>query len=192
MAITFDGATKRISLSAGTTTLDVKDLYSRWKDWVALSDNSKWPEAFAATGGDTIDAGAGTAIPAYAFLANGWRIKPQEADHTLAVTNGILLVSGGGDPFVDTAGAYVVRILYQQPVQAITVGGTGDPLESEVEAGVTLKEATRLMLSILVGESAGWPDGPVKTFRDINGTKVRVSAPVDADGNRGAATVDPT
>jgi len=126
MGYSFDGSTKIITLTLGTTILDVKDVYSRWKDWVILSDNSKWPLAFQSTGGDTIDVGTGTFIPLYAFLSNGWRIRPQEANHTLNVTNGILLVAEGGDPFVNTNGSYIVRINYQQPVQAITVSsGSG-------------------------------------------------------------------
>lgn len=120
MAYTFDGPNKRIILSAGTTEMGVRDLWSRWVDWVALSDNSKYLPAFSNLGGDDIDPGAGTKIPIYAFLLNGWKIKPQEANHTLAVTDGILLVDGGGDPFVNTTGSYIVRINYQQPVQAIS------------------------------------------------------------------------
>jgi hypothetical protein len=121
MGYSFDGSTKIISLTSGTVVLDVKDMYSRWKDWVILSDNSKWDLAFQSTGGDIIDSESGTSIPLYAFLSNGWRIKPQEANHTLNVTNGILLVAEGGDPFINTTGSFIVRINYQQPVQAITV-----------------------------------------------------------------------
>jgi hypothetical protein len=82
----------------------------------------------AQVGGDDIDAGAGTKIPIYIFLLNGWRLRPQEASHTLSVTDGIILVDGGGDPFVNTLSSYIVRINYQQPVQAIsfaTGGGSG-------------------------------------------------------------------
>lgn len=135
--ITFDGATKRATLSGGTTALDVSDLWSRWVDWFQEGDNSKWPTAMRQVGGDDIDPGAGTKIPAYIYLQNGWRIKPQEADHTVSVSGGVLLVEGGGDPFVNTTGDYTVRINYQQPVQAITVatGGGG---------GLTTEQANRL------------------------------------------------
>lgn len=130
--LTFNAASKLIIVSG--TSLDVKDMYSKWKEWVATSDNSKYPEAFSVTGGDTIDASAGTSIPCYAFLLNGWKVRPQESSHTLNVTNGILLVDGGGDPFVNTVGSYVVRINYSQPVQAITVatgGGSGGSLTQQ-------------------------------------------------------------
>lgn len=127
MALTFDGPNKLIILTAGTTSLSVRDAWSRWVDWWLTSDNSKFLRAFDTVGGDDIDAGAGTKIPIYAFLQNGWRMRPQEANHTLVVGDGVLLVDGGGDPFVNTVGSFVVRVNYQQPVQAISfsTGGSG-------------------------------------------------------------------
>jgi hypothetical protein len=76
-------------------------------------------------GTDPIDPGTWTAIPTYIFLQNGWRVRPQESNHTLAVGGGILLVDGGGDPFVNTVGIFMVRINYQQPVQAIAISTSG-------------------------------------------------------------------
>lgn len=113
MAISFDGPNKRIILSTGTTVLSVTDLWSRWVDWLAIGDNSKYAEAMRQVGGD-IDA-----IPIYLFLLNGWRIVPQAANHTLVVTNGVLYVEGGGDPFVDPDGTWSIRISYQTPGIAI-------------------------------------------------------------------------
>lgn len=137
MAFSFDGTTKVITLSGGTTEISVRDMYSRWVDWQATDDNARFLVAFDTVGGDEIDPIAGTLIPIYAFLQNGWRIKPQEADHTLNVIDGILLVDGGGDPFIDTTGDYVVRINYQQPVQAISYdsgGGGGASAASIADA----------------------------------------------------------
>jgi hypothetical protein len=182
MAYVFDGAERLISLTLGTVVLDVKDVYSRWKEWMLGTDEGKNARAFLSVGGDPIS--AGTEIPAYVYLANGWRIRPQEADHTLEVTNGVLLVDGGGDPFVDTIGAFTVRINYQQPVQAISVG-----LTSEVEPGFDVQAALRLMLAALVGKLSGAPAGPV-LIRDVNDTINRIAANVDADGNRTSVTKD--
>ncbi|MCC6824006.1 MAG: hypothetical protein IT579_25100 [Verrucomicrobia subdivision 3 bacterium] len=145
MAISFDGAAKTITLSSGTTTLGVRDLWSRWVDWWLTGDNSKHPLAMANVGGDDIDAAAGTKIPIYVFLQNGWKVKPQEANHTLKVSDGILLVDGGGDPFMNTAGSYVVRINYQQPVQAIsfsTGGGSAPTAEEVADAVLAAAQAT--------------------------------------------------
>lgn len=105
----------------GVTSFDMKvDFYSDMKEhWIANTDGSmgfKFP--LITIGGQDIVTGT-SKIPMYGFLANGWRLRPQEADHTLDVLAGILLVDGGGDPFVDTVGPFTVRINYQQPVQSI-------------------------------------------------------------------------
>lgn len=157
MTISFDGPSKLATLSSGTTTLSVTDLWSRWVDWMLVSDNSKYLPMFKTVGGDTIDATAGTAIPTYAFLLNGWRVRPQETNHTLYVTGGVLLVDGGGDPFINTLGAYMVRINYSQPVQAITVntGGTvtGSSLTlAEIEASAILakEDSVRQVRNLLL------------------------------------------
>ena len=153
MGYSFNGVTKVITLTAGTASVSVRDMYSRWVDWLLTSDNSKYLPAFNTVGGDDIDVSQGTKIPIYAFLQNGWRVKPQEANHTLNVTDGILLVDGGGDPFVNTTGSYVVRINYQQPVQAISFtsgGGSG--------GGLTPEQDTKLdELHKIQGLAAGVP-----------------------------------
>lgn len=126
MAITFDGATKRIVLGAGTVLLSVRVLWSRWCDWMAEGDNSKYLEAMKQVGGDVPE------IPIFIFLLNGWRIVPQSADHTLEIYDGVLYVDGGGDPFVDPAGTYKIRMIYKEPGIAIgfsTGGGGATPAE---------------------------------------------------------------
>lgn len=126
MAYTFNGIAKTITLSAGTVTLDLVDLHSRWKDWV-LAGNSGYAQAFSTVGGDI------PAIPLYLFLLNGWRIIPQSANHTLDVIGGILEVFGGGDPFVDPAGSYSIRITRQAPGIAIGYSTTGVAAPSAAE-----------------------------------------------------------
>jgi hypothetical protein len=126
MALSFSGTDKVVTITTDTT-VSVLELWSRWVDWWLTSDNSKYPLAMSQIGGNDIDTVAGTTIPIYLYLLNGWKIKPKEANHTLNITGGILLVDGGGDPFTNTSGSYVIRINYQQPVQAIgyaTGGGT--------------------------------------------------------------------
>jgi hypothetical protein len=122
----FNGTTKIISLTAGTTVLDVRDMYSRWKDWVA-SDGARFLYAFEVVGGDPIDVSAGVYVTGYFFLANGWRVRPQEANHRLQVVNGVLLTKEGADPFLSVLGNYNVLVLYSQPIRTETVstGGGG-------------------------------------------------------------------
>lgn len=145
MGYSIDGANKIISLTAGTTEVSIRDLWSRWVDWLLTSDNSKYLIALEQVGGNNIDVSAGTYIPIYVFLKNGWKIRPQEASHTLVINDGIIIVDGGGDPFVNTLGTYSIRINYSQPVQAITVstgGGSGLTLGQIESSTVLAKEAT--------------------------------------------------
>lgn len=138
MALAFNGATKEITITV-VNTLDVKDLWSRWVDWFLTGDNSKYEMAMQQIGGNDIDITAGTSIPIYIYLLNGWKIKPREANHTLAVSNGILLTDDSSDPFKNTTGAFMVRVNYQQPVQALTVatgGGGAGPTAEEISDAV--------------------------------------------------------
>lgn len=138
MGFSIDGPGRLITLTPGTVSFAVPALYSAWVDWVALSDNAKYLPAFRTVGGDDVDLTAGTKVPAYCYLTNAWRVRPQEADHTLNVTGGVLLVDGGGDPFVNPIADFVVRVNYSQPVQAITVatGGGGGPSAADIAAAV--------------------------------------------------------
>lgn len=108
MAVTFDGNLKIININFGETLVDVKrDIYSAWKEWITVDDNSKFPVAISAIGGDPLPGGKflGTTF----FLENGWKIKPFEADHTLTVS-GNLYSRDGSDPFVSTIGNYNIRV----------------------------------------------------------------------------------
>lgn len=134
MAITFDAATKRIILDSAL--VDVKDIYSRWKDWVRLSDNAKYLPAFRAIGGDSL--GGGLYVSLYTFLINGWRVRPMESNHTLII-EGNISVDGGGDPVVPTIGNYNVLVQYTVPerAQAIaTSGGSGGASTAEIMAAM--------------------------------------------------------
>jgi len=131
LAYTFNGTTKRITLSTGTVTLDLVDLFSRWKDWV-LAGNAETLLAFSTVGGEI------TEIPLYLFVQNGWLIVPQSADHVLNVTNGVLVGQGSADPFTDPVGSYKIRINRQVPGIAIgysTSGSTG-PTAADIAAAV--------------------------------------------------------
>lgn len=133
--MTFDGPNKLIVLSAAT--LNLQALWAAWKAWLRAG-NAQYALALNTVGGEPIDPSAGTLVPLYLFLLNGWKLRPMEADHTLSVVGGTLLVEGGGDPFVSTLGDFTVRIRYQQPVQAIgysTSGSTG-PSAADIAAAI--------------------------------------------------------
>lgn len=68
---------------------------------------------------------------------------------------------------------------------------TGAVLEALVEPDLSLKEAVRLMLAVLVGRASGSPGTTIR-FRDPSGSKERVVATVDGNGNRLSLTLDPS
>jgi hypothetical protein len=131
MAITLDGATKRIVLDSADVT--ASEIWSRWVDWHA--DNPQWPLAFTLVGG--IPLGGGLFIPPYFFLLNGWRVRPMESSHNLTIT-GNLFVDGGGVPVVSTLGTYQVNVNYTVPVQAqgISTSGSTGPSAADIAAAI--------------------------------------------------------
>jgi hypothetical protein len=165
MSYSFDGTAKVISLSSGTISVDLADLWSRWKDWL-LAGNAGFARAFDTVGGEIPE------IPLYLFLKNGWRIRPQEASHTLTVTGGSLNVEGGGDPFVNTSGSWIVRIAYQQPVRGFgySTSGSSGPTTSELATAVRSEltaELTRITeLSAIHGLD---PATPLHVKKDDSG-----------------------
>lgn len=192
MGYAFDGTAKTVTLTSGTTVIDLIDLHSRWKDWVRAGNAAVLP-AFRAVGGDI------PAIPLYLFLLNGWSIVPQAADHTLRVINGVFERDGGGDPFIDPAGSYKIRINRESPGIAIgySTGGSSYTLEQigqavgnrMVEGDLSADGVARLLLSVLTGKVTGAGTG-TEVFRDLLDSKARVTVAVDSVGNRSSVTLD--
>ena len=135
--VSFSGVEKIIYLHPDVTTIDVKeDIYSAWKEWVLLRDNSRFLEAIRVVGGDPIT--NIVSLGATYFLINGWKIRPAEGSYSLAV-NGNLYSDDGLDPFINTLGDYNVRISMNRSNLIDTVstgGGSG---------GLTVAENAKLM-----------------------------------------------
>jgi hypothetical protein len=159
--VTFDTTNKLIIANTGVTTLDVRvDLYSDAKeDWQsgALDISSirlnkrKFP--YRVIGGD--DTAPGEIAPLYAYLKNGWRIRPQEADHVLNITGGAILVDGDTtlDPFVDTLGAFTVRVRFYVPVQGTLMeSGTSGLTPAESAALLDLQTDVEYIKGMEKGE----------------------------------------
>lgn len=124
--VTFDGPNKLIIVDSGITSLDAKiDLYSDWKEWVLVSDNSKYLPAFTAIGGDPIGGGLYTGIT---FIQiNGWLIRPDEVDHTLTI-NGNLFGDAGAPIITPTLGDYTVLVQLRNSTQAQGISTSGGTL----------------------------------------------------------------
>jgi hypothetical protein len=136
MGYTFDGTNKLIILDPGTLTLNVQDMYSRWKDWAKLTDNIKYSPTFAnSIGGEPL--GGGLTVGGYFFMQNGWLIRPQEADHTLTVNGNLFPIPDSAALFTPTVGNYQVNIVMRTSSLTQTIatgGGGGGGLTAEQEA----------------------------------------------------------
>lgn len=151
--VTFDSIDKLMIIEDGITAIDVKtDLYSDAKeDWLSNSTLNKFKFPFRVVGGDETE--TDRYISPYFFLQYGWKVRPQEADHLLII-EGILLVVGGGDPFVNTLGSYNVRTKFIVPLQATTVTtGSGiteqdklDIADKVLVSGVALEATAQTLL----------------------------------------------
>ena len=195
MAYSFDGANRLITLTTGTTSFSAQDLYSRWKDWAATDDNSKYVEAFRTIGGDPL--GGAVTAGDYYFLNNaeGWRIRPQEADHSLSIDGNLY----GEDPalpiFSPTIGSYnvlVTRSLSSLTQTATTSQVAGAILDEPdaIEDGISVRAALRLILAATAGKISG-ADTSTVTIRNASAdTKNRIIASVDSNGNRTAIVYD--
>jgi len=121
----FDGPNKLFICKPGVTSIDVKiDLYSDYKEEILLGDNSKWLQAIRVTGGDPIP---GSSLGGTFFLMNGWKIRPQEADHVLVLDGNLYLDSTEtGDICVPTLGSYnvMVRQIVSNIINVVATSGS--------------------------------------------------------------------
>jgi hypothetical protein len=127
MSISFDGNTKRIIITSPTTTVSVKnDIYSAWKEWVLISDNSKYPQALRSIGGDPV--GGGQYAGDIYFLMNNWQI---ELDTIIKVT-GTLFHDNGIEPFIVNSGGGVTSTVSNLAYAYNTTGGSIAPTVLEI------------------------------------------------------------
>ena len=189
MPATFDGPNLRILIPApGTFSAEV-DLYSDWKEWARLSDNAKFPPAFDTTGGDAI--GGGSEIAPYFFLRNdlGWRIAAPEATGEVTIDGNLFPRDSARPVFVAPAGSFTVT--FRQIVSSrATVEALDEP--DAIEAGLTLRQAMRLTVAALAGKLSGAGGSTVQIRNAVADTKNRITATVDAQGNRTAVSTDIT
>ena len=135
--ISFDGARKciLITFESGETdvTLDIKaDLYSKWKEWVLESDNSKYLRGMVAIGGQP--KGGSKFVGSTFFMVNDWVLCPnpfEEGNSTLTVVGELLSEDGiksiiTFDDVTSNKNLNFVRdIPISSEIQIVEVGGSG-------------------------------------------------------------------
>ena len=209
MAVVFDGANKSINLTSVGSYDTEADLYSEWKEWVALSDNAKYLPAFDSTGGDSI--GSGNSISPYYFLRTdlGWKIASPEEDGDVILVGNLYPRVAGHSLFSPPSGNYTVLIIQALSSQSVTSSVSGgitadqlaaafssygvstfDPDSDVIENSLTHNDLMKIQSAALAGKVSGSPDGPI-LIKGVDGTTTRINATVDEDGNRTAVTLTP-
>lgn len=98
------------------------------------------------------------------------------------VRDALMLAASAGDPAAGSIDAHLDTI--------IAAGLTADDVLDEVVEGTyTLRQMMRIVFAALVGKSTGGGSTGI-TFRDVADAKARITATVDADGNRTVMTLD--
>lgn len=85
MSYTFDCDNRIIQLGS-TATLDMQDLYSRWKDEV-LSAIAGCEQAIRVI---KEPLGGGSFVGPYYFIMNNWQIRPMDSVHELVVAGSVI------------------------------------------------------------------------------------------------------
>lgn len=133
--VVFDGDNKLIIINSGNPTINIKqDIYSTWKQWVQVSDNTKYLPALRTTGGDPI--GGGQYTGDIYFTINGWRISVSDDIEI----NGVIFSEDYPSPFISDTNTYLVTNKVSSLVQTISSGDT-------IQQGTTPKEVWDYLLT---------------------------------------------
>jgi len=189
MAINFNGPAKLMELGATDTVLSATQIYSRWKDWAATSDNAKYLVAFTTVGGDPL--GNDVFITPYFFLMNGWKIRPYPQNYTLTITEN-LLTDDNTSPFSFPGGGFSIEVVRQFALKTETVDGAGNPLDTVLESSMTAAQMLRVIYAYVANPATGLNSNVTTTFKSIDGSKNRIVGTVDVSGNRTITSVDGT
>lgn len=125
MSFDYNGAAKTITFSGGR--LSVREMWSRYADWLEVGDNSKYHLLLRTVGMDTPD------IPLYVFLEDDVVLVVTNTAIPTVVFDGVLKTNAIRDPF----GGAVVNVRYESPGIAIgysTTGGTTGPTAESIAA----------------------------------------------------------
>lgn len=135
--VMFDGPTRTIWILEGISEILVKEhLYSDWKEWMALYDNSKYLQAFQTEGGRPIS--ATERLGDSYLLINDWVIRQRNADTPVNVDGNLYaydLDDNPKDPYdVDPFGGRSINSTVSNIVNTISTGGGGD-IDYDLVAG---------------------------------------------------------
>ena len=134
-------------------TFTAQEIYSRWSDWLLLSDNLKYLPAFESSGGAS--AGAGTTDIVYTFLtANGWLICPKTTESSVRVViTGDLYPDADGSPMfgydeVVAGGHTHIEQRVTTSARVVTTGGSIPTAAQNAAAVLAAAQATPIHANV--------------------------------------------
>ena len=198
-----DYANKRIYLHLDTTTngWDPVELYREHRQRRRLNANGErnYKAMVSASGNES--KGGGNYTPRRGILASGVRIVPYNGSHVLRQLAEVINTDEGLSDFslIDRAplgsGVEVDLELTYDKIEIREVGSSpadiaAAVLDAVVEGSLTLRGVLRICLAGLAATLSGAGTTTIR-MRDQADTKDRITATVDAQGNRSAVTLDP-
>lgn len=196
---TFDGVNLNVNIpSTGgdPITMDAQeDFYEPWKDFLRQGaaagnmNNKRFPQTFRPIAGDEIITG-GIKYAGMFFLRNdlGWRLQLPDEDVTLIIT-GNMALQDTTLPFFRARAGRTGAIL------GLATFVTNAALDTQIVEGTrTFQEALRLILAAAAGDvavPASFP-GSLTIVDPETKAKTRITATVDANGNRTVTAIDDT
>ena len=181
-----------ITVAAPSTTISIQDIVDTLR---GIEDDSEvliYPHLFDASGKNDLGGGSFVGITLAlqnAELAFEARLGPQ---FELCTVNGGNLVAVDVaqtpiDPIHPTD--FVTVVITQSSSPTIINADAAALWQAPLEGAVTAQELMNIIAAALAGKLSG-AAGTSIAIRDVNDTKDRILATVDADGNRTAVTAD--
>lgn len=167
--VTFDGDQKLITVSEFVTEIGVKpELYSDWKEWAKLYDNSKFLPAFRTTGGDPV--GGGLYSGDIYFMTNGWKVVIQAQ----VIVNGIIYDDTPGEsPFIVQPGGGV-RNVVSNLAYAYNITGVTPPSVQEIRQEMDANSSKLISIKNKIDTLNNAPTVvEIRTEIDSNSTKLQ-------------------
>jgi hypothetical protein len=136
--ITFDGPSKIITIGydSAITNVEAIEIYSRWKEWVALGNAQFMPAFSDSVGGNPL--GGGVGLGQYVFLNNdlGWRITGAAYNYEVRIVGDLYFMVPDGAVF-NLVPAKSVIFSVQRSVGSTIVdsgGGGGGTVDADAVA----------------------------------------------------------
>lgn len=150
--VSFNGVTKRITVNAGVTALDIReDVYSAWVRWLEREDNARFQLAMRQSGLDPIPGGF---TGATYFLINGWKL---EYDPSVVAVAGVLYSDDYATAYWSASNQPIYPAVVSSLVNSAVVTQnvvTGTALTPEQTASAVWQAANRTLTASLDPTSA--------------------------------------